>query len=308
MPAVKANAYGHGAVLVSQELNRVGVRAFCVATAAEGAQLRENGVTGEILVLGYTHPRQFSLLGRYDLTQTVPERSYAETLDAFGQRVKVQIKIDTGMHRLGERWDRLEEIAPIFTLPRLHVTGVFTHLCATSGISPQDRAFTLEQNRAFHACVAGLRELGCTVPKVHALSSYGLLRYPEIGGDYARTGIALYGVLSEKKDQETCPVNLRPVLSLKARVAQVRQVRKGEGAGYDLQFVARRDSRLAVLTIGYADGLPRSLSCGVGAVLLHGRKAPVAGRVCMDQTLVDVTDLPNASPGDVAVLIGTDGD
>lgn len=308
MPAVKANAYGHGAVLIARELERAGVKALCVATAEEGAQLRENGIAGELLVLGYTHPRQFPLLARCGLTQTVTERSYAEALDARGERVRVHVKIDTGMHRLGEPWDKPEEIARIWNCRNLQITGVFTHLCAAGSPLPRDRAFTLAQGRAFHTCIAGLRARGCAVPKVHLLASCGLSNYPELGGDYARVGIALYGVLSSQRELDACPVELRPVLSLKARVAQVRELRQGEGAGYGLQFIPQRDARIAVLTIGYGDGLPRGLSCGTGAALINGRRAPIAGLVCMDQTLADVTDIPNVSPGDTAVLIGKSGD
>lgn len=307
MPVVKANAYGHGATLVAKELSRGGIEALCVATAAEGVELRENGVTAELLVLGYTDPRQASLLNRYDLTQTVTELAYANALNACGEPIKVQLKIDTGMHRLGERWDDSEHMARIFGCRNLHTTGAFTHLCADGTTSPGDRAFTSEQSRRFYDAVSTLRKRGCVCPRVHLLASYGLLNYPEIGGDYARIGIALYGVLSTKRDMECCPVDLWPVLSLKARIAQVRELRHGESAGYDLQFAAQRDARLAVLTIGYADGLPRSLSCGVGAVLINGHRAPIAGRICMDQTLVDITDIPRVSPGDTAVLIGKSG-
>lgn len=307
MPVVKANAYGHGAILISQELNRAGIKAFCAATVSEGVELRKNGIAGELLILGYTHPSQFPLLSRYGLTQTVTECSYAEALDACGEEIRVQLKIDTGMHRLGERWDSMDALVPIFACRNLKITGAFTHLCADSTTSPRDRAVTMAQSRRFYDCISRLRARGCVIPKVHVLASHGLLHYPEIGGDYARIGIALYGVLSSGRDGEVCPVTLRPVLSLKARVAQVQELRQGESAGYDLKFTAQRDARIAVLTIGYADGLPRCLSCGVGSVLIHGRRAPIVGRICMDQTLVDVTDVPNVLPGDTAVLIGKSG-
>lgn len=302
MPAVKAEAYGHGAALIARELNRLGVSAFCVASVNEGAALRKSGVRGEILVLGYTHPEQFPLLRRFRLTQTVPDLAFAQTLSAYGKAVDVHIKIDTGMHRLGEPWDRPERLSRIFALPNLRVTGAFTHLCAC-GPSPRERAFTMGQARAFAGTVAWLRERGFVIPKVHQLASGGILRYGELGGDYARPGLALYGVPDTDGSAD-----LKPVLTLKARVAQVRELAAGEQAGYDLMFTARRDTRLAVLTIGYGDGLPRGLSCGVGGALLHGRRAPVAGRVCMDQTLVDVTDIPDTAAGDEAVLIGRSGE
>lgn len=308
MPAVKANAYGHGAVPVALELNRLGVDAFCVAAAQEGAELRENGVRGSILVLGYTHPTQFPLLSRYDLTQTVVDAPYARVLSASGQNTMVQLKLDTGMHRLGLPWDAVDEIEGIFRLPNLQITGAYTHLCSDCSLSPQDREFTLTQGRRFRETVEELGRRGCPLPCAHLLSSYGLVNYPELGGDFARIGIALYGVLSTKADTLNCAAPLRPVLSLKARVAHVQEVGPGQGVGYDLKFVPSRPSRVAVLAVGYADGLPRSLSCGVGAVLLHGQKAPIVGRICMDQTIVDVTDIPGVSPGDTAVLIGRSGE
>lgn len=290
MPAVKANAYGHGAVEVARECQSMGINAFCVASLEEGMELRQHGVEGEILILGWTDPRQARLLHEYRLTQTVFSPDYARELDRQGKPICVHIKIDTGMHRLGIPWDRPDELAPVFSCQNLRVVGAFTHLCE-DGMAP-------EQGRRFDQALAWLKERGCAVPKVHLLASEGLLRHPELGGDYARTGIALYGIGSPE---------LRPVLSLKARVSQVREIPAGESAGYGLRFTARRPSRIAVLTIGYGDGLPRNLSCGAGSVLLHGRKAPIAGMICMDQTLVDVTDIPGASFQDTAVLIGKSG-
>lgn len=308
MAVVKANGYGHGAVAVALECQAAGVEAFCVATAQEGVELREGGISGEILILGYTHPDLAPLLHRYNLTQAVFDHDYARALDGQGLPLPVHVKIDTGMHRLGEPWDRTEDIARIFHLPNLHVTGVYTHLCASTSTSPTDADFTRAQNQAFQSCIAALKARGLPILKTHTMASYGLLNYPETGGDYARIGIALYGILSTKADTVACAADLRPVLSLKARVAQVRTLEAGESAGYDLQFTAQRKTKLAVLTIGYADGFPRGLSCGVGSALLHGQMAPIAGRVCMDQTTVDVTDIPGVAPGDIGVLIGRSGE
>lgn len=308
MPAVKANAYGHGAVLIAQECQKLGINAFCVATAQEGAELRHAGIGGELLVLGYTHPQDFPLLLRYGLTQTVLDSSYAETLNSWGRAVNVHVKIDTGMHRLGERCEHLKYLQKIFDCRNLHVTGTFTHLCTADGVSIENQEFLMVQYRSFYKTVNQLERLGYNCGKLHLMSSYALLSHPEIGGNYARVGIALYGVLSAKEDTDRFGADqLRPVLSLKARVALVRHLAQGEGAGYGLQFRADRNTKLATLSIGYADGLPRKLGGGIGTVLLHGRRAPIVGRICMDQTLVDVTDIPPVSPGDAAVLIGRSG-
>lgn len=307
MPAVKANAYGHGAVPIAEELNRLGISSFCVATAAEGIELRCHNIQGRILILGYTSPDQFSLLKQYRLTQSVIDCSYARLLNSCGKRLRVQIKIDTGMHRLGERAEQIDEISAIFGCKNLVVEGVYTHLCADGTREGADREFTMAQARAFYGVVGELKRRGCPCGKVHLLASYGLLNYPELGGDYARVGIALYGVLSSRADAERCAAGLVPVLSLKARVALTKGLYAGEGAGYDLQYVAGDDRKIAVLSIGYADGLPRALSCGRGKVLIHGCEAPIIGRICMDQMLVDVTDIPEVTSGDVAVLIGKSG-
>lgn len=307
MPAVKADAYGHGAALISRELNRLGIRAFCVATVSEGAELRQSGVKGEILVLSYTHPEQFPLLRRYHLTQTVIDSSYARLLNGYGRKINVHLKIDTGMHRLGERAEQIDALCGVFSCKNLSVTGAYTHLCSADLKTPEGRSCTEKQGEAFQQVLAELAKRGCSCGKVHLLASYGLLNYPELAGDYARVGIALYGVLSSRADWEGCPIALRPVLSVKARVALTKKLYAGEGAGYGLQHVARHDETIAVLTIGYADGIPRALSCGHGKVLLHGAEAPIIGRVCMDQMLVDVTAIPDVTSGDVAVIIGVSG-
>ncbi|MGI5978808.1 MAG: serine racemase VanT catalytic subunit [Oscillospiraceae bacterium] len=307
MPAVKANAYGHGSVPIARELNRLGIRSFCVASIEEGIELRKHGIKGEILVLGYTHPAQFSLLRRYHLTQTVIDYAYALTLNNYGHRMKAHIGIDTGMHRLGERCESIDQILDIFRMKNISVTGIYTHLCADDCDEAESRAFTAEQERQFRDLIHKLHEHGYG-PKTHILSSYGLLKYPEYGGDYARVGIALYGVLSTGEDAHTCSAKLCPILSLKARVASVRTLKPGEHAGYGLEFTARSEVTIAALSIGYADGLPRALSCGIGAVLINGYKVPIIGHICMDQTLVDVSAVPKARQGDTAILIGADGE
>ena len=163
------------------------------------------------------------------------------------------------------------------------------------------------QAAAFDRVICDLNKRGFNCGKIHLLSSYGLLQYPELAGDYARIGIALYGVLSQGTDMESCRINLRPVLSVKVRVALIKDLYAGETAGYGLGYRAESNRKIAVLSIGYADGIPRDLSCGKGRVLIAGSEAPIIGLICMDQMLVDVTDIPDAAAGDTAVLIGTSG-
>lgn len=308
MPAIKANAYGHGSVLIAKALQEKGIQSFCVASIKEGIELRKNGITGEILILGYTYPEQFSSLRKYRLSQTVVDFSYAQSLNAYGKKMKVHLKIDTGMHRLGERAEEIREIKKIFQYENLVVDGIYTHLCVSDGISEEEKTYTCKQADIFLELLQKLRDLGIVIPKKHLCASYGLLHYPELLGDYARVGIAIYGLLSHREDKERCPISLMPVLSVKARISIVKNLYKGESAGYGLQYTAEENRRIAVLSIGYADGLPRMLSCGVGRVLINGYIAPIIGRICMDQTLVDITDVPNVKQGDIAVLIGKSGD
>ena len=300
MAVVKADAYGHGASAVVPQLLSLGVRAFAAATLDEGAQLRALGADGTVLILGYTPPERAGELARLGLTQTVADLAHAKALHAQGVPLRVHLKIDTGMHRLGIAWDAPEEVLAVFRMENLTVDGIFSHLCCTDSLAPDDVAFTREQIRRFHSLTAALAARGVALPKLHLQSSYGLLNYPELRCDYARIGIALYGAADGAAARA---LGLHPVLSLKARIASVRTVAKGESIGYDRAFTARRDSRIAILPIGYADGYPRALS-NTGLVRLRGRLAPVAGRVCMDQLAVDVTDIPETSVGDIAELIG----
>ncbi|WP_343208123.1 serine racemase VanT catalytic subunit [Anaerolentibacter hominis] len=306
MAVVKANAYGHGDVSIARELNRQGVRAFAVATAGEGVWLRENKVKGDILVLGFSCREEFADLCRCNLIQTVIDEEYAEELNSFGREIRVHIKIDTGMHRLGEDYQNLDGIKKIYACSNLRVEGLYTHLSVADSQDPGDIDFTRGQIRHFHEIVQELREQGYPTGKLHIQSSYGVLNYPELKCHYARIGIALYGVLSSGKDHTRLKAELEPVLSLRARIAAVREVRPGESVGYGRDFIAPDWMRIAVVTIGYGDGYPRNLSNGRGHVLLHGELVPVIGRICMDQLMIDVTHVTDVAAGDVVTLIGRD--
>lgn len=329
MPAVKAEAYGHGAVVTSRLLNRLGVDAFCVACASEGVALREAGIRGEILILGYTPPADFPRLYRYQLTQTVIDYPYAQALNQFGRTLHVHIGLDTGMHRVGIRCENIEEITGVYQMENLRVDGLFTHLCASDSPHPEHRAFTGSQIRAFYQVVDILKIQGFPCQGLHLLASYGILNLLQdrvdpstlhdsaarqsmldsrrLAADYVRPGIALYGVLSNQNDQNVWKDYLWPVLSLKARVASIRPLYAGESVGYGITYTAERDMRIAAVSIGYADGLPRELSNGKGSMLINGRRAPIIGRICMDQTIVDISDIPDVRRGDTAVIIGRSG-
>ena len=314
MAVVKANAYGHGAYEISTCIEQLGVTAFAVATIDEGIRLRSYGIRGEILILGYTDPLRARELKRYDLMQTLIDFSYAKTLDGQGISVKCHIKIDTGMHRLGLADDDPAKVKEIFGMRHLMVCGIYTHLGCADSLSSDDMIYTEGQIDRFYRVIDALEESGIRIPalqmqaqiRLHLQSSYGLWNYPKLNCDYVRVGIALYGVHSTSADSTGRELDLRPVLAVKTRVVLIRPVKKGDSVGYGRAFTADRESRIAILPAGYADGIPRNLSDGKGGVMIRGQYAPIVGRVCMDQMAVDVTDVENISVGDTVTLIGTE--
>lgn len=306
MAVVKANAYGHGDIPVCRCLNRAGIHAFAVATIDEGIRLRWKGIRGTILVLGYTPAERTRTLFRYRLSQTVADMEHARELDCYGIPVQVHIKVNTGMNRLGESYRNADKIASIFNCKNLQVAGMFTHLCVPDGLKKPDIAFTYLQIHRFCNLIDQLKAKHIRIPPLHLQSSYGVLNYPSLPCSYARVGIALYGVLSSPHANTRCSVDLQPVLALKSRVTLVRTVPKGECVGYGRSFIAQEETRIAVISIGYADGIPRSLSNN-GHVLIRGCRAPIIGRICMDQLTVEVTGIPDIKRGDVVTLIGRDG-
>lgn len=329
MPAIKADAYGHGAVIIARQLNKLNVTSFCVACLSEGITLRKAGIKGRILILGYTPPNDFPLLSRYLLTQAVIDHQYAQLLNGFGKPLHVHVAVDTGMHRIGIRCENLEEIVSVYNMNNLIIDGLFTHLSVSDSLRPEDRNFTESQVNAFYQVVNYLKKENYPCRGLHLLASYGILNLlqkrerlskrahrssnrntwssSELAADYVRPGIALYGLLSTEADTNLWRGSLRPVLSLKARVISVRTLYTGEAAGYGTAFTAKYDMRIATLSIGYADGLPRELSYGIGNVLINGCMAPIIGRICMDQTIVDVSNIPRVQAGNIAVIIGKSG-
>lgn len=307
MAVVKANGYGHGAVETAKALNAVGVCSFAVATIDEGIALRREGICGKILILGYTDPERAEELKKYELCQAIISLPYADALKRREQGLQAEVKIDTGMHRQGVRWDQFRDIKRLFLDPAFHICGMYTHFCAADSQEAQDMLFTKEQIRRFEEVVKYLRSEQIPLPSLHMQSSYGLVNYPELVCDYARIGILLYGSLSSGRDEVRVEIPVSPVMEIKARVTSVRELEEGEQAGYGRAFQAERKTKLACISVGYADGLPRALSCGKGEVLVHGKRVPLVGRICMDQALIDVTEIEDVKEGDVVTLVGRDG-
>lgn len=302
MGVVKREAYGHGSYAVATHLEKTGVKAFAVATIDEGIALRRYGIRGEILILGFTDVRRAKELKTYRLTQTLIDFPYAEKLNRQKIPVSVHIAIDSGMHRLGLDTDDLEGVQKLFQMKHLHIQGIFTHLCCADSRKPEDISFTRKQIRSFYGLISHMETAGLPIPKIHLQSSYGLLNYPDLPCDYVRAGISLYGVFSSPDDRTLLQPKLRPVLALKAKVVLIREISRGETVGYGRTFRAERNSRIAILPIGYGDGLPRNLS-GKAMVRISTHLLPVIGRICMDQLAIDLTGADDVSVGDTAILI-----
>ena len=307
MAVVKANAYGHGDIELTKYLNKIGVSAFAVATIDEGIRLRKNGINGEILVLGYTYALRANELYVYDLIQTVTDYRHAEELNDTEFDLNVHLKIDSGMHRLGQDHQNFSEfIHAFFQLEHLNICGIFSHLCVADSKNDEDIEFTKWQFHNFYLILEQIKKMGYHVPKTHIQSSYGVLNYPELNCDYARIGIAMYGVFSTLNSTFKVKGDLYPVMSIKSRIILIREVMPGDSVGYGRAFIAKRKTRIAVVPFGYGDGWPRNLSCGKGRILVNGQAALIVGRICMDQLTVDITDIPSVERGDIVTFIGND--
>ena len=311
MGLVKADGYGHGAVAVARKLEQLRADYLAVACVDEAARLRSEGIRAPILILGATPPGEMELAAELGVTVTVFEESGALALSQaagkLGRRAKMHIKADTGMSRLGfaaregELERSAEEIARLCSLPGLEAEGIFTHFANADG----DEEYTMLQFTRFLDLLSLLEEKGVRFPIRHCAASAAVLNYPCTHLDMVRPGIALYGHYPDPGCEGMVPDGLRPVMSLYTRVAFVKPLPAGTAVSYGCTRVLERDSLVATLPVGYGDGLFRQLS-DRGQVLLHGRPAPILGRVCMDMCMVDVTDIPGVKAGDVATIYGED--
>ena len=247
MVVVKAEGYGHGLVEVAKHCQKMGIEAFAVATIDEGIKLREHGIYGEILVLGYSHPIRAIELHNYRLIQTIVNREHARQLNESGHMINVHIKIDTGMHRLGFDLSDYESIKEIYDYQFIHIQGYFTHLCVCDSKRKVDQEYTQKQIAAFYDLINELKFRHYDIGKVHLQSSYGLVNYPEINADYARVGILMYGVYSTFNDYSKVQLDLKPALTIKAQIAMLHYLTKGASLGYGLTYKVNRDSVIAVI-------------------------------------------------------------
>ncbi len=308
MAVLKANAYGHDLVIIGKKLNEIGVFDFAVATLEEGIKLRENNVSGNILILGYTRPDLVKYVVKYDLIQTIVDEEYAKKIMALPlKKVKVHLKINTGMNRIGINSNNVLFIKSLYTdNNNLDIMGLYSHLCSSTSNDLEDVNFTKLQINRFNQVLGYLKSNNINAGKTHLQSSYGFLNYNELEYDYVRIGILIYGNYNDNDTYAKLHLDLKPVLSLHARIVSVRDIEKGEIVGYSRTYEAKQKERIAAVSIGYVDGYPRSVGDAFVYVKVNGQYALVIGRICMDQIVINVTGIPNVKEGDIVTLIGED--
>ena len=311
MAVVKADGYGHGDHAIAEELSRKGVDFFAVSNLAEARSLRRGGIDSDILILGFTPPSCAGELAGLHLTQTVFSSEYAELLSGScreaGVSVRVHIKLDTGMNRIGfpafHSDTAVKKVSEACRLPNLNFEGIFTHLSSADSLDSNSIAYTQMQVKRFSTAVSALEKQGIHFSCRHMQNSAGIAFLPSVHYDYVRAGIVLYGVAPSS---EPLPFAIRPVMELKTVISMVKRVPPNSAVSYNRRYVSDREMKIATVPIGYADGYPRSLS-NKAEMLLHGKRVPVIGSVCMDQLMLDVSDIDDVCMGDVVTVVGKDG-
>ena len=308
MVIIKADGYGHGAIPIAKVLDPI-VDAFGIAIIEEGIELRENGITKPLLILGVTPVPLYSKLVEYDIMPAVfsfeSARLLAKEAKKQNKTAKIHIAVDTGMSRIGfpVTKESIEIIQKIAKLDGIAIDGCFSHFATAD---ETDKTFTLQQINRFQSFVDELEERGVSIPVRHLSNSAGIMEVPDAHYDMVRSGISTYGLYpSEEVNKNRLP--LCPAMEIKSYVTYVKSLDSGIGISYGQTFVTDRETRVATVPVGYADGYPRALS-NQGYVLIRGKKAAILGRICMDQFMVDVTDIPGVIEGDIVTLVGRDKD
>jgi len=307
MAVVKADGYGHGAIKIAETALQAGASSLAVAFVDEAVDLRQAGITAPIQILGYTDPSLFKKLIQYNLTPTIFGLDTAEQFSSQARQhnvvLPVHIKVDTGMGRIGLLPEEaLEVITRIARLDGLKIEGIFTHLAAAE---ESDRSYTAEQLLLFNRILDGCLERGISFPLIHAANSAAALNHPKSRFNIIRLGLSMYGHYPAAEMREIEP-KLKPALSFKSRVILVKKIPAGRAISYGCTYHTNRESLIATIPVGYADGYSRLLS-NKGQVLIRGCRVPVVGTICMDQMMVDVTDVPGVRLGDEVVLYGRQG-
>jgi alanine racemase len=309
MAVVKADAYGHGAVTVAQTVLESGASWLGVATVPEAIQLREGGIKAPILILGATHTlEQIHAIAHWNLQPTLcsPKQAlvFSDTLEAIkhDSPIPVHIKLDTGMSRLGTNWQQAGEFVQLVQrLPYLSIASIYSHLATADSPDP---TVMKQQHKRFEEAIAQIKAMGIEPPCLHLANSAATLADPKLHYDIVRVGLAVYGLYPAPHLQNA--INLKPVLQLKARVTQIKTIAAGTAVSYGHQYIAPHELRLAVVGIGYADGVPRNLSNNI-QVLIRGQRVSQIGTITMDQLMLDVSAIPNIQEGEVVTLLGEQG-
>jgi len=309
LAVVKADAYGHGFMDISRELEKLGVNAFGVAFLAEGIQLRKSGIDKPILLLGGVYPGQERKCIGYNISTTVFTMEQAVALNhAAGKlfrKAQLHLKIDTGMGRLGVQYNSTPRfLAELKKLPNIALEGIISHFASADELDESGQYFTRLQAERFNWAVSEVRKAGYSPRYIHIANSAASLLREIPGCNLVRPGIALYGALPSADFQGK--LNIKPVMHLKSRIAMLKLVEAGTTVSYARRFTAESKTLIASVPVGYADGYPRALT-NRGEALIRGRRAKVAGTVCMDWIMLDVTDIPSVAVGDEVVLLGPDG-
>lgn len=306
---VKANGYGLGAVNIAKYLSSIGIKYFAVATLEEALELRNSGVTKEeIIILSWTPQSEKETLIKYNLTQTLIDYEYAKKLNELPGLLKCHIKIDTGMNRYGENYNDIEKIKEMYNFKNLKVLGIFSHLCRVREFGEEPDNYTRMQIENFNMIIEQLEKEGINVGLKHIMNSFGILRFNEKKYDLVRPGLLMYGVSPDPNNEEIDKLleenNFKPVASLKCKVMTVKIIEKGEKVGYNSKYIADEQSKLATISIGYADGLSFASSRNKFRVIIKGNLCPVVGNVCMDNTIVKIPFDSDIKEGDIATLFG----
>lgn len=308
MAVVKADAYGHGAITVAQTVLQSGASWLGVATVPEGIELREAGIKDPILILGATHtPEQIKVIAHWQLQPTLCNFKqalvFSETLEATtDSAVPVHIKLDTGMSRLGPPWQQAAEFVQLVQrLPKLQIASIYSHLATAESV---DQTVIRQQQMRFEQAIAEINTTGVPLPLLHLANSAATLTAPALHYNMVRVGLAIYGLYPATHLQSL--ISLKPALQVKARITQVKTIPPQTGVSYGHQFISDRELCLAVVGIGYADGVPRNLSNKM-TVLIRGQRVPQIGAITMDQLMLDVSAIPDLQEGEVVTLLGQSG-
>jgi alanine racemase len=311
---LKADAYGHGAEFLVKEYERLGADWYGVSNIDEALQLRRSGALKPILIFGYTAPELAETLCKYNVSQALFSYSYAEKLRdecrKKNLKVKVHLKIDTGMSRIGffsqtpEYIEKsVEEISKIKDFKELELEGIFTHFSVADDVTNQ-REYTLKQFDNFTSVISKLENCGIKIPLRHCCNSAGIVSFPEMHLDMVRAGVVLYGLYPS--DEIRDKIDLKPVAQFKTVVSQVKSIPKDTSVSYGRTFTSPKEMKIASISVGYADGYLRSFSNNA-EMIVCGKRVPIVGRVCMDQLMLDVSNVPEVKEGDVVTVFGKDG-